>query len=230
MLTIYPHVYGTRLRYEPQADFVPVAAVARFHLALAAGPAMPAGGGLAEVLAWARGQASVPFGIPGAGTFPHFLGLQLAQAAGLTLAPVVYRGGAPSVQDLVAGQIPLAISALGDFVPQLDGGRLRLLAVASPERLPGIPAVPTFAEGGFGALTLAGWWGVLLPARTPAPLATALDKVLTEALAQPETHEGIARFGAVPYYEGPAALAARIARESADWAPVVAASGFRAED
>jgi hypothetical protein len=88
--------------------------------------------------------------------------------------------------------------------------------------------VPTFAEAGFGALTLAGWWGVLLPARAPKPVVAALERSLAEAIAQPETREGITNFEAVSFYEELAALAARIAREAAGWAPIVAASGFRA--
>jgi tripartite-type tricarboxylate transporter receptor subunit TctC len=229
-LVIFPHLYGDRLRYAPLADFAAVATVCLFHMGFATGPATPART-MAEFLAWARGRPSVPFGMPGPGTLPHFLGLQLAKATGLPLTAVAYRGDGPAVQDAIGGQIPFTINSLAGLVPLAGGASaLRLLAVATPERLPALPGVPTIAEVGFPQLAVGGWQGVLVHARTPAALVTALDSAVAEAMMLPEVGAGIARLGLVPLHEPPALMAARLRRETAEWGPVVEASGWRPED
>ncbi|MDO9713796.1 tripartite tricarboxylate transporter substrate-binding protein [Paracraurococcus sp. LOR1-02] len=218
------------MRYDPVADFAAVATLCQFHMGFATGPATPARS-LAEFVAWARGKPGVPFGTPGAGTLPHFLGLQLAKAADLSLVPVAYRGDGPAVQDAIGGQIPLTINSLAGLVPLANGSTaLRMLAVATMERVPALPNIPTVGEVGFPRLAVGGWQGLLLPARTPAALVSALDAAVAEAMALPELRAGIARLGLVPLHEGAAGSAVRLRREIAEWGPIVATSGWRPED
>jgi tripartite-type tricarboxylate transporter receptor subunit TctC len=230
-LTIFPHLYGLeRLRYAP-SDFALVATVCLFHMGFATGPATPART-LAEFLDWARARPQgVPFGIPGPGTLPHFLGLQLAKATGLNLTAVAYRGDGPAVQDAIGGQIPFTINSLAGLVPLAGGASaLRVLAVATPERIAALPQVQTIGEAGFPQLAIGGWQGVFVPARTPGPILDALDTALTEAMALPLVRDGIARVGLVPLHERPAVAAARLRRESAEWGPIVESSGWKPED
>lgn len=229
-IAIFPHLYGDRLRYAPLTDFATVATLCLFHMGFATGPATSAKT-MAEFIAWARGQPSVPFGVPGPGTLPHFLGLQLAKATGLNLTAVAYRGDGPAVQDAIGGQIPFTINSLAGLVPLAGGASaLRLLAVATEQRIPALPDVPTIGEAGFPRLAVGGWQAVMLPARTPAPVIAALDAALAEAMALPAVREGIARVGLVPLHENAATATARLVRETAAWGPIVAETGWKPED
>ena len=157
-IAIFPHLYGLeKLRYAPLQDFATVATLCLFHMGFATGPGSPART-MAEFIDWAKGRPSVPFGMPGPGTLPHFLGIQLGKATGLNLTGVAYRGDGPAVQDAVGGQIPLTINSLAGLVPLANGASaLRMLAVATDARVPALPDVPTIGEAGFPQLAIGGW-------------------------------------------------------------------------
>jgi tripartite-type tricarboxylate transporter receptor subunit TctC len=227
-LVIFEHLYGNRLRYQPLVDFAPVGSLCEFYMGFATGPMTPATT-MAEFITWTKDRPTIPFGIPGPGTLPHFLGIQMAKATGLPLAAVAYRGDGPAVQDTLGGQIPFGINSLGSLVP-LAGTALRVLAVGMQERLPALPNVPTVAEVGLPQLAIGGFQALMVPARTPAPIVAALDQALAQAMAQPELQAAITRVGLIPRHEGAAALAARIWREHAEWGPIVASSGFTPND
>ena len=228
-LVYFDHLYGDRLRYAPFIDFAAVAQVCEFYNGFATGPATPANT-LAEFIAWAKGKPAVPFGIPGPGTLPHFMGIQFGKATGLPMQAVAYRGDGPSVQDLLAGQIPLSIASLGSLAPLATGTGMRVLAVGMPERAPLLPNVPTVGEAGFPAIAVGGFQVLVVPARTPTPLVAALDRAVGQAMAQPALREAIARIGLVPTYADGAGVAARMRAENVRWKPIVAESGFRPED
>ncbi|SHK10910.1 Tripartite-type tricarboxylate transporter, receptor component TctC [Roseomonas rosea] len=228
-LVFFGQLYGNRLRYDPLGDFTPVAKLSEYYMGFAAGPATPAKT-LGEFVAWAKDRPSVPFGIPGPGTLPHFLGIQLGKIAGLPLQAVAYRGDGPAVQDVIAGQIPMSVSAFASLMPLVGSTPLRVMAVGMSQRLPGLPDVPTVVEAGMPDLALGGWQALLVPSRTPASLVAALDAAVAQAVTQPAMREGILRLGLVPGHEGAAALPARLRREQEQWRPIVEASGFRPED
>ncbi len=230
-VAIFPHLYGLeKLRYAPLTDFATVATLCLFDLGIATGPATPAKT-LAEFIAWAKDRPSVPFGMPGPGTLPHFLGIQLAKATGLNLTGVAYRGDGPAVQDAIGGQIPLTINSLAGLVPLANGASaLRVLAVATERPVPALPGVQTMGEAGFPQLAMGGWGAVMVPARTPAPLVAALDAALAEAMALPQMRDGIARLGLVPLHENAATSTARLRRDTERWGPIVRASGWTPED
>ena len=230
MLTIYPHLYPTSLRYDALADFVPVTTVCTFPFALAVRADHPAKT-LAEFITWAKAQGgAVPFASPAAGSVPHFLGVLLARSAGLQLTHVPYRGAAPAVQDLLAGQIPAVVMVLGDVSEFHRAGQARALAVSAPTRVARMPDVPTFAELGHPTLTAEEWFGLLLPARTPQPVVDALYRAVTAAAATTEMRDALARLEYAPTTMAPDVFAARIRQEREMWGPVVAQSGFRPDE
>ena len=167
---------------------------------------------------------------PVPGSMPHFIRTQLARQAGLALNHVPYRGSAPAVQDLLAGTIQAALLPIGELTAFHRGGDARLLAITSPERLPRLPEVPTFAEAGLGDLTHEEWYGAVLPARAPAPVVAALQAGIAAAAATPEVRDGLARLEMSPLLLEPDAFRARMLREHDAWGPVVAASGFNPDE
>jgi tripartite-type tricarboxylate transporter receptor subunit TctC len=230
VMTIYPHVYTRTLRYDVFADFVPVTPVCGFPFGFAVAAGHPART-LAEFVSWAKARgAAADWASPAPGSMPHFLGVQFGQLAGLALNHIPYRGGAPMLQGLLAGDIQAALGVLGEQTPLLVGGQVRILAVTAPGRLPRLPGVPSFAELGFPAMTAEEQFGAFLPAGTPAPLVGALHRGLASALATAEMRDALTRLEYEPQAMEPAAFAARLRAERDHWGPIVAASGFRPEE
>ncbi len=229
MITIYPHLYGDRLRYSPLRDLAPVSPVVIYPFAMAVGPGAPGVTNLAEFLALARQRGGLNYASPAAGSVPHFTGVMLARAAGVELTHVPYRGAAPAITDLLGGQVAASINVIGDVVPHLEGGRLRVIAITSGQRLPRFPQFQTFAEQGHPSLTADEWFGAFLPARTPGPVVTALNAALRTAYAEPSFRAALEQREFTPAHEDVARFTARIEAETAKWGPVVEASGFRPE-
>ena len=143
-ICIYPHTYK-KLAYDPAKDFIPVAMVGAYDIALVTGPATPATN-LASFIEWAKANPKqATFGTPGAGNIPHIYGLMFARAAGVALANVPYKGSPPAVNDLMGGHIAAAVSTLGDFLSQDKAGRVRILAHSGRGRSSLAPNVPTFS-------------------------------------------------------------------------------------
>jgi len=229
MITIYPHLYGDRLRYDPLRDLAAVSPVVTYPFAMAVGPGAPGVTNLAEFLALARQQGGLNYASPAAGSVPHFTGVMLARAAGVELTHVPYRGAAPAITDALGGQIAATINVIGDLVPHLEGGRLRVIAITSGTRLPRFADLPTFAEQGHPELTAEEWFGAFLPANTPAPMVEALNAALADANREPALRAALEQREFQPAHSSSAAFTARIREETAKWGPVVQASGFRPE-
>ncbi len=229
MATLQPHVFPRQVRYDALTELIPVSTVVTFPFALAVPTAHPARD-FPGFVAWARAQQDNPYASPAAGAAPHFMGVMLARAIGATMTHVSYRGAAPAVQDLIGGRIQAFIGVLGDVAPH-EGKGLRILALSSAARNPRYPGVPTFAELGHPGLTKEEWFGMLLPAGTPAPVVQALFQGITGAAARPEMRAALERqdFAAVTS-ASPAAFAERIRREREEWAAVVRESGVKLED
>ena len=228
MLTIYPHLYRS-LRYDPLADFIPVTPVCVFPFGFAVKADHPARS-FPDFIAWARARGGIDWASPAPGSAPHFVGVQLSRITAIPMNHVPYRGGAPMLQDLIAGTIHAAFGVLGEQTPLAAGGQLRILAVSSPERLPRLPEIPTLAELGYRDLTAEEWFGALLPAGTPPPIVRALHAAIGAAAATADLREALARLEYAPAMMEPAAFAARIRAEQQKWGPIVAASGFRPEE
>ncbi|WP_067066374.1 Bug family tripartite tricarboxylate transporter substrate binding protein [Roseateles chitosanitabidus] len=231
MFTIYPHVYR-KLAYKPDSDAIAVSPIANATCGFGVGPMVPASvRTLADFVAWAKAHPEQSaYATPAAGAMPHFLGDQFKRAAGITLTHVPYRGAAPGLQDLMGGQIASGCFILGDFLPHLPGGRLRILGVTDHERSRFAPEVPTFAEQGFKGIIGVETYGLFLPPKTPAAIVDKMSDLVRVALREKQVVEGLAKLGFEPLAMAPADYARRLAAERVQWGPIVQASGFSSDD
>jgi tripartite-type tricarboxylate transporter receptor subunit TctC len=230
-LTLFPHIYRN-LGYAPLRDFVPVTTVCRTGYLITAGPMLPAEAKTpADFVAWCRANPKLAsYGTGGAGTRPHFLGVLLARAAGIALTHVPYKGGAEIIPDLVAGRLPIMISTPSVALPQIRGGALRALATTTPRRAPVLPDVPTVAEAGFPDVEATEWFGILVPAGTPAEIVNSLNAALHQSLKTDKVIAGMEKMSLEVASTSPAELASMITTDTERWALVVKASGFEPLD
>ncbi|MBL8359707.1 MAG: twin-arginine translocation pathway signal protein [Rubrivivax sp.] len=231
-LTIYPHSYGRKLSYDPLVDFVAVTPLAGYTLSMSVGPGVPADvRTVADFVRWAKANPDkANYGIPAPGSVPHFVGMMFERAAGVPMKSIPYKGGAPLLQDLMGGQVAVAFNVVSEVLPHVRSGRLRSLAVASPQRWASLPDVPTLAELGYKDIVAVEFLGWYAPARTPPEFVAKLNAAVQEALATPEMAAVFQQHGLVPLREGPEAFAQRVRAELAHWGPVVKATGFTPED
>lgn len=228
-LAIYPHIYK-KLEYDPLNDFQPVTSVGFTSYDIAVGPKVPASvKSMQDFVAWCKANPKeATYGSPGGGTGHHFLGLRLAKATGIELTHVPYRGSAPAIQDLLAGQIASNIT-VGLNIPLHKEGKIRILGTAGAVRSPILPDVPTFKEQGI-AVEAADWFGLVVPKGTPAPLLAKLNETVRAAIASKPVSDLMARLGNTPGGETSEETMARIRRDHAAWGETVKASGFVAEE
>jgi tripartite-type tricarboxylate transporter receptor subunit TctC len=220
----------TDLAYAPLRDFAPVSLVARGAFALAVTPGLAAGD-VAELVALARrdpgglAQAST-----GAGSLNHLAGALFQQRAGVSFTHVPYRGGAQASADVIAGRVPVIFLAMLEALPFIRDGRLRALAVTSPQRAAVLPNVPTVAEAGFPGYAVEFWQGLFVPAGTPAPIVARLATAARDAAADRALVEDMAARGIAVAASSPAELGALLARETEEWSALVRATGITASD
>ncbi len=230
VVTVFAPLTNARLSYDPVKDFAPVSLAATFPFGFAVGPGSPAKT-LEEYVAWVRGNpAKATYGTPTAGSPPHFFGVMFSRTIGVELVFVPYKGGAPLVTDLVGGQVPAGITVLSEMIKQHQSGKVRILASSGSQRSAAAPDVPTFKELGFAAIEGTGWQAFHTSAKTPRPMIDRLSAAITAAIKAPEVTERLLAIGLEPVGSTPDELARREAEETARWAPVVKASGFRAEE
>lgn len=229
-LAIYPHVYK-KLSYDPFTDFVPVSMSAVMHHGLAVGPLVPTSvKTVKDFLAWAKANPNeANYGSPGAGSTPHFLGALLGLNAGVELKHVPYRGSVPGITDVVGGQLAAMVTPAGDFLSYHKAGKLRLLATSGKARLPFSADVPTFAEEGFGDITLEEWFGFFAPAKTPAPVVAAASSAINAALADKAVIDGLGVVGLIAQGSSGEALTKSLRAENERWGPLVKRIGFTAD-
>lgn len=230
MLGIYPHTYK-RLPYDPVADFQPVSQAVQFDYAIAVGPAVPESVKTpAEFVTWAKANpAGQAFGSPAAGSGPHFLGELYGRAGGVPLRHIPYRGTQPAILDMLGGQVPSVCGPVGEFLPHLATGKVRILATSGTSRSRFTPNVPTFAEQGFRDLVLDEWFGIFVPGKTPMDMVNRLNAAVRAALAMPDVIAGLGQMGLVPAPSSPAELAALLKRDTDRWGPLVKTIGFTAD-
>ncbi len=231
-MSIYPHTYGKKLSYDPLADFVPVTPLAAYTISLTVGPGVPADvRSVPDLVRWARANPDkANYGIPAPGSVPHLIGMLFERGAGVPFKSIPYKGGAPLLQDLLGGQVPIAFNVTSEVLQHVKAGRLRSLAVASPQRWAAMPEVPTLMELGWKDVSAVEFLGWYLPAKASPDLVRRLNAAVQDALGTPEMAEVFARHGLMPVREGPEAFAQRVKDEVAHWGPVVKATGFTPDD
>ena len=215
-----------KVPYDPVRDFAPVTLAATAPNVLVVNPALPAKS-LAEFIALAKAKpGALSYGTPGIGTSPHLSMELLKSMAGIDLQHVPYRGTAAAVTDVIGGQIAATFANAFTAKPQVDSGRVRALAVSGPNRLNAFPGVPPVAEAGVPGYEAMQWYGLAVPAGTPAPIIARLHTEAAKALRSDEMKEKLALDGAQPVGSSPAEFAALIRRELEKWTRVVRAAGI----
>ncbi|SEJ90965.1 MULTISPECIES: Bug family tripartite tricarboxylate transporter substrate binding protein [unclassified Variovorax] len=226
-MVIHPWLYPN-LGYDPAKDFAPIALGSTFDFAVTAGPGAPAGD-LRTVLAWMKANpGKANYATSGAGTVPHFAGQLIAQAAGVPMTHVAYRGGAPAAQDLIGGQVPLMVDTALETIEHHRAGKVRILAVTGEQRSRALPEVPTLKEAGID-VTADAFFGLYGPPGMPPELVARIDRSVADALRMPDVQEKIHSLGLVPTHAGPAELAAVQAAHLKRWEMPIRNSGFKAE-
>ncbi|HEX2543527.1 MAG TPA: tripartite tricarboxylate transporter substrate binding protein [Ramlibacter sp.] len=173
---------------------------------------------LREFVAWAKANAGkVNFASGGNGTSTHLNGELMNQATGLDMTHVPYKGSAPAVQDLMAGQTQLLIDAGTVLLPQVKGGKLKALAVTGPKRDPQLPDVPTVRELGIAGMETVGFQGLVGPAGMPREVVERLSAELAKVLAQPDVRAKFAGAGAEVHHQGPAEFAGFVKSDNEKW-------------
>jgi tripartite-type tricarboxylate transporter receptor subunit TctC len=226
-LVVSPWLYKN-LGFDPVRDFTPVARAVTFDFAITAGPGAPSGD-LKAILAWMKtnpGKAN--FATPGAGTVPHFTGVLLSQSAGIQMTHVAYKGGAPAVNDLLGGQVPLLVDTPLETIEHHRAGKLRIVAVTGETRLKSLPEVPTLRELGINMAADA-YFGLYGPAGMPPEVTTRIGRAVADALRQSDVSERILTLGLAPAYGSGDELAATQAAHLKRWEAPIKASGFTAE-
>ena len=213
--------------YDPFRDLVPVTLAAVSELIFVAHPTLGPRT-MREVVTRSRG-AQINAGSPGTGTTGH-LGIEMfRKLAEADLQVINYKGAAPALQELMGGQITLALAAIPPTLPLIKSGRLAALAVTGPKRLPILPEVPTVGESGFPDYLVDNMYMLMAPAGTPAATVRLLRDHIAQVLALPEVRERLAAQAFEPVASTPQFLEARIREEHAKWARVIKDSGARAE-
>jgi tripartite-type tricarboxylate transporter receptor subunit TctC len=226
-MSIYPLVFKS-LSYDPFTDFEPISQIGTNEFAIAIHPEIPAKS-IKELVEWLKANPSkANFGVPSAGTLPHFLGVMFARAAGVDLRHVAYRGAAASIADLAAGHIPMVVSGTTDLAGMHSAGRVRVLVTSNQTRSRFIPDVPTFRELGYD-LVATGWYGIYAPAKTPRAIIERYSQIVAAAIKTPEVRSKLELFGQNPTGTTPAELAAIQKADLEKWAPAIKASGFTPE-
>ncbi len=229
-LSLHLYTYK-KLPYDPAADLIAVSGASSFDYALAVGSVVPATvKTVPEFLAWCKANpAHANFGSAGAGSAANFLGAALGKAGNADLRHVAFRGTQPAMLDMIGGQIASVVGPTGEFMPNVHAGKLRLLGTSGPTRGKFTPGVPTFVEQGYRDLGYAGWFGLFVPARTPAETVRGLNAAVRTALAAPETVSSLAAAYMEPMPTSPEQLSAMLKSETAFWAGLVKAVGFTPE-
>jgi len=224
-LTLQPHLYPD-LGYDPAADFVPIARVVRFDQVLAISSHVPAQS-VKELLVWLKANPDKAiYGSPGAGTFPHFVGMEFGRLGGLDFRHVAYRGTPAALPDLLSGRIAVFISSPAELIELHKSGSIRILAVTGSSRSMVLPDVPTLKESDID-VEVPGWFAFYAPARTPAELIERLQNEIITIIRLPDVHAKILAIGFEPTAMTSAELKKSQVAEFERWGPIVKASGYK---
>jgi len=227
-IVIGPALYG-KVNYDTLKDFAPVALTASVPMVLVVNPQLPARS-LKEFLDLAKSRSgALNYSSSGTGTITHLASAMMSTQTGIQTQHIPYKGSAPGLVDLVAGQTQFMIDTINTVLPYVRDNRLRGLAVTSSKRSPLLPELPTMAEAGIAGFEAAAWQGIVVPAGTPAEIIQKLNAEVNKALAHPELRSRLAAQGADILGGTPAEYAAYLRSEMPRWAKAVKDSGAKAE-
>jgi len=223
----HPVLY--KLDYDPMKAFAPVATAVVDKSVLVAGPALKVQS-IQELVQYAKANpGKLNYG-NAIGIGPHFVAEMFKVKAGVNIVHIPYRGGAPMITDLLAGQIDMTINGKSVLFPHIQAGKVRALAVASAQRWPDLPDIPTLVEGGYMDLPYDTLFGVLAPAGTPAAIIDKLNATINDGLRSPETRAAFEKLAIEPKITRPQEFAAILAEEAPKWAEAVRVTGIKVSD
>jgi tripartite-type tricarboxylate transporter receptor subunit TctC len=219
----------SKVPYDVLRDFIPVSLVCTGPNILVVNPSSPARN-VQELIELAKQKpGQLNFGSGGSGSLAHLSGEMMKRLAGIDIVHVPYKGGILSVNDLLAGQVQMVFSDALPVMQHIRAGKLRPLAVTSPQRSALTPDIPTFVEQGLPGLVAVNWWGVLLPTGTPQPIVDKLQRDLVTALATDFVKQKFADLGVEPVSSAPEQFRDLIVAETAKYAKLIKETGISNE-
>ncbi|MEI8265111.1 MAG: tripartite tricarboxylate transporter substrate binding protein [Betaproteobacteria bacterium] len=230
MLTINPHTFS-KLPYDTEKSFKHVTNFLGATMVFAVNAANVPPNTMAEFIAWAKPQGpKISYASFTAGNSSHFAGVILNRRTGTELTHVPFNGTPPAVQNLVGGQVHAAILPLLAVKPHMESGKVKVLAVTSPQRSPHMPGVPSFTELGLPEMEIFIWSSLAVPAGTPDTVVTRLNEEFVKALRTEEIREKWRQVDFTPLPTTPQEVSRFVQAESARWAEAVKISGFKVQD
>jgi tripartite-type tricarboxylate transporter receptor subunit TctC len=219
----------SKLPYDLMRDLTPITQATSQPYVLVINPSVPARS-VKELVAVAVAKpGTLNYGSSGTGGISHLAGALLGSLTGTNLVHVPYKGGNPAMIDVISGQIQMLFGTLLLNGPHIKAGRLRVLAVTTPQRWSGTPELPTMQEAGVPGFVITQWYGMLAPAKTPQPIVGKLNKEIARLLHQPDVKEKLAADGADAVGNTPAEFGAHIRSEIAKYSKLVKQIGLKAE-
>jgi tripartite-type tricarboxylate transporter receptor subunit TctC len=223
-LVVAPHTYK-KLPYDPLKDILPVAIIATNYLAVVANPKVPFKTA-AEMIAWAKANpGQLTLATNGEGGFPHLAFEQLRVTAGFTYTHVPYKGATQIITDVIGGQVQLGIGAYTSLSPHVLSGRVRLIAVTNPVRVPNKPDLPIFADAVPG-YDSRGWFGYVAPAGTPREVVVLLNQEINRAMKVPDVADKMIASGLIIVTESPEFFGDMIKSDFAKYGKLARDIGF----
>lgn len=218
----------SKLPYHPVNDFTPITQLTAAGLLLVVNPSSPPRD-FKQFIEWTKNyKGPLNFGSAGVGSGGHLAGELYKIMTGVKAQHIPYKGTGPALSALLGGEYQYNFAGMLAASHMAKDGRLRAIAVTTPTRVPAMPNVPTIAESGLPGFEVVGWYGVMAPAKLPAPLVTRLHTLLTNILKQPDIQKTIFNDGATPVGSTPAAFRQYLLADMAKWQKVVKASGAKA--
>jgi tripartite-type tricarboxylate transporter receptor subunit TctC len=225
-LVINPSLYNN-LTYDPFRDFAPISIIAKLHMVLVANPKVPAND-VRELIAYAKAHPNkLNYASIGFGTAMH-MGMELFKYDTHTeINQVSYRGTAPAMTDVVAGIVDVMFTGPPSAKAMSEGGKLKLLAVASPQRMPSMPDVPTVSEEGVPGFEMASWFGLLAPAKTPSEIVERLAKEVQKAVVDPKFTDKMSAQGLDVVGSTPDGMLETMKADTKKWSEVIKATDIK---
>jgi tripartite-type tricarboxylate transporter receptor subunit TctC len=225
-VTMNPWIYS-KLPFDIAKDFSPVAQIASVPMLLAIHPEVPAKN-LQEFIALAKAKpGSMNYSTPGLGTPQHIAFEVFNFDAGVKVTHVPYKGTSPSIVDLIGGQVQATIGTMASLEQHVKTGKVRAIAVSTPQRSPAMPDVPTIEEGGLKGYNVPLWYSILAPANTPKEIVAKISASIRDALQDPQTKAQLAKQGFVESYLDPAQMTALIKQDLTYWQKAINNIGLK---
>ncbi|HEV7801447.1 MAG TPA: tripartite tricarboxylate transporter substrate binding protein [Burkholderiales bacterium] len=227
-IAVNPSLYS-KMPYDPQKDLVPIGQVANALNVLVVHPSLPAKT-VKEFIAIAKQRpGQLNFGSSGPGATDHLAGEVFNVMAGVKMVHIPYKGGAPAMLDLVAGQVEIVFSTMATAIGAIQGNRIRAIAMTGNQRYERMPQIPTIAEGGLKGFEVNNWYGFFAPAGTPKEIVTRLHAETAKALAMADTKTRLLDAGIIATSSTPDVFNAYIQAETKKWAKVVKDANIKAD-